>query len=187
MARSRNFCICFELFPKQGDLGGRLLELGMEPPTTGCVATGKRQDDAGQRDGVQDPGLNVARPLPGQAYRWANCHGGLRMNCGKPNRNSRRFRQLGVVADVLRSLADYSPREEGELDAEPLRLRSSAVLVLALAAAQDGQRIFECGENGPILGAIGRLLALDDALQRQHGNRRLTNLQLDRPPRLLRE
>jgi len=43
---------------------------------------GDGHDNADQGNGVQNPGLDVARPLPGQADRRASYHDGLRMKCG---------------------------------------------------------------------------------------------------------
>jgi len=63
-----------KLLPKKDDLGVGLLELGAEPTTTGGPAAGVRENNAGQGDRVQDAGLDVLRPLPGQADRWASRH-----------------------------------------------------------------------------------------------------------------
>ena len=54
-----------KLFSKEGDLGRRLLELSAESATAGGAATAVAQDDAGQRDGVQDARFDVPPPLPG--------------------------------------------------------------------------------------------------------------------------
>jgi hypothetical protein len=70
-----------EFYPKECDLGSRLVKLGVNPLAADGATTGDGHDDTGQRDGVQDPQLDVTRPLPGQADRRARCHGGLRMNC----------------------------------------------------------------------------------------------------------
>ena len=63
--------------------GIRLLKVGLKPPTADCVAAGKGENDAGQRNGVENARFDVARPLPGQADRWASCHLGLQMNGGE--------------------------------------------------------------------------------------------------------
>ena len=59
----------------------RLVKPGMNPLAADRATAGDGHDNTGQGNGVQDPGLDVARPLPGQADRRASCHGGLRMNC----------------------------------------------------------------------------------------------------------
>ena len=68
-----------EFFPKECDLGSRLVKLGVMADRT---TAGDSHDDTGQRDGVQDPGLDVARPLPGQADRRTIGHSGLSLNWG---------------------------------------------------------------------------------------------------------
>ena len=72
-----------EFFPKERDLGSRLVKLGIKPLAADRATAGDGHDNTGQGNGVQDPGLDVARPLPGQANRRASCHGGLQMNCGE--------------------------------------------------------------------------------------------------------
>ena len=69
-----------QFFPKQGHLGLGLLELDGEPTMTGRTAAGIGEDDAGQRDGVQDAGLHMGRPLRGQTDWASSCHSGLRLN-----------------------------------------------------------------------------------------------------------
>ena len=46
-----------EFFPKQRDLGSRLVKLGVKPLAADGATTGDGHDDTGQRDGVQDPDL----------------------------------------------------------------------------------------------------------------------------------
>ena len=70
-----------KLFPKQRDFGGRLLKLGTKTLAAIRATAGDGNDDPGQRDGVQDPGFDVARPLPGQANHRAIGHDRLHVNC----------------------------------------------------------------------------------------------------------
>lgn len=63
-----------KLFPKEGDLGGCLLQLSTESMAAGCLATGIQQDDAGEGDGVQNARPYVGRPL----FRETNGRDGLR-------------------------------------------------------------------------------------------------------------
>ena len=43
-----------EFFPKQSDFGIGLLKFDLKPPAADGAATGKRQNDAGQRDGAEE-------------------------------------------------------------------------------------------------------------------------------------
>ncbi len=63
---SRPFPACIlyiEFFPQQRDFGIRLFEFGLKPPTAGGAATGKGEDDAGERDGVEDTRFDMRWPL----------------------------------------------------------------------------------------------------------------------------
>ena len=71
-----------KFLPKESDLGLRLLELGLEPTAADGATPGDGHDNAGQGDGVQNPGLDVTRPPPGQVDWRASYHDGLRMNYG---------------------------------------------------------------------------------------------------------
>jgi hypothetical protein len=71
-----------ELLLKEGNLGLRLFELDLEPAAAGGATPSEGYDDAGEGDRVQNPGLDVTRPLPGQADRRTSCHCGLQLNFG---------------------------------------------------------------------------------------------------------
>ena len=72
------------LLAKQGDLGVGLVESSREPALAGEASSGAGEGDAGERDGVQDTGLDVSRPVSGQAdlatrsHRAAPAGGGKR-------------------------------------------------------------------------------------------------------------
>jgi hypothetical protein len=71
-----------ELFPKERDLGSRLVKLGMKPLAADRATAGDGHDNTSQRDGVENARLDVFGPLPGKADRPASCHRRLQVKYG---------------------------------------------------------------------------------------------------------
>jgi len=69
------------LFPKERNLGVRLLELSLEPAATAGASSCVRENDTRQRNRMKNSRLDVSRPLFGQSDRWPGCHDGLQIEC----------------------------------------------------------------------------------------------------------
>jgi len=72
-----------KLLQKERDLGVRLFEFDLEATPWGSAATGARENHPGERNGVEEAGFHVIRPLGRQADRLASCHSGLRLKSGR--------------------------------------------------------------------------------------------------------